>query len=199
MTRPAAVLTAHVVAAVLLAGCRGDDAGTAPLQTSDAPSLARGAAGAAAAQGGGASHMTATMYNGAGAAIGEARLTEDGRGTVHLTVHVTGLTPGLHGMHLHAIGSCVGPAFTSAGGHFNPAGRQHGHLNPLGYHAGDLPNLIGNEAGVGHLSTKADWLTLAALQDADGSALVIHASEDDYKTDPTGNSGARIACGVLND
>ena len=202
MTRPAAVLTAHAVvaAAVLLAGCRGDDAGTAPLQTSDAPSLTRDAADAAnAAEGGGASHATATIYNGAGDAIGEARFTEDGTGAVHLTVHVKGLTPGLHGLHVHAIGSCVGPAFTSAGGHYNPATRQHGHLNPLGFHAGDLPNLIVNEAGVGHLSATVEQFSLDALQDADGSALVIHVNQDDYRTDPTGNSGARIACGVIED
>ena len=200
MTRPVAVLTAHAVAAaVLLAGCRSDDAGIAPRQPSDIPSLARGAGAANAAEGGGASHATATIYNGAGDAIGEARFTEDATGAVHLTVHVKGLAPGLHGLHVHAIGSCVGPAFTSAGGHYNPATRQHGHLNPLGFHAGDLPNLIVNEAGVGHLSATVEQFSLDALQDADGSALVIHANEDDYRTDPTGNSGARIACGVIED
>ncbi len=192
MTRPAAVLAAHVAAAVLLAGCRSDDAGIAPRHPSDAPSLAR-----AAAASDGASSLTAEIVNGAGDVIGDARLTEDATGTVHLTVHVKGLAPGLHGLHVHAVGSCVGPAFTSAGGHYNPAARQHGHLNPLGFHAGDLPNLIVNTAGVGHLSANVEQFSLAALQDADGSALVIHANEDDYLTDPTGNSGGRIACGVL--
>jgi Cu-Zn family superoxide dismutase len=193
--RPAAVLAAHAVAAaVLLVGCRGDDAATAPLQGADAPSLAR-----AAAASDGASHMTADIYNSAGAVIGSARFTEDATGAVHLTVHVKGLAPGLHGIHVHAVGSCVGPAFTSAGGHYNPASRQHGHLNPLGFHAGDLPNLVVNEAGVGHLSATVEQFSLAALQDADGTALVIHANEDDYRTDPTGNSGGRIACGVLED
>ncbi|GLC24856.1 superoxide dismutase family protein [Roseisolibacter agri] len=192
MTRPAAALTAVAAAAVLLAGCRSDDAGIAPQQPSDAPSLAR-----AAAASGGATRLTAEIVNSAGDVIGDARLTEDATGTVHLTVHVKGLTPGLHGLHVHAVGSCVGPTFTSAGGHYNPASRQHGHLNPLGYHAGDLPNLIVNGAGVGHLSANVDQFSLAALQDADGSALVIHANQDDYRTDPTGNSGARIACGVL--
>lgn len=195
--RPAVVLAAHAVAAaVLLVGCRGDEAGTAPLHTSDAPSLARAAAAAASD---GASHMTADIYDGTGARIGEARLTEDATGAVHLTVHVKGIAPGLHGIHVHAVGSCVGPAFTSAGGHYNPALRQHGHLNPLGFHAGDLPNLVVNAAGVGHLSATVEQFSLDALQDADGTALVIHANEDDYRTDPTGNSGGRIACGVLED
>jgi Cu-Zn family superoxide dismutase len=205
MTRPAAVLTAHAVvaAAVLLAGCRGDDAGTAPLQSSDAPSLARGAAGAAnAAGGGGASHATATMYNGAGDAIGEARFTEDGTGAVHLTVHVKGLTPGLHGLHVHAIGSCVGPAFTSAGGHYNPATRQHGHLNPLGFHAGDLPNLIVNADGVGYMKHTTSRITLSpgpvSVFDADGTAVIVHLNPDRGINGVAGASGGpRMACGVV--
>jgi Cu-Zn family superoxide dismutase len=98
------------------------------------------------------------------------------------------------------VGSCEGPAFTSAGGHLNPGARQHGTLNPAGSHTGDLPNLTVTSNGTGTLSaelsgTKAELE--AALFDADGTALVIHAAADDYKTDPTGNSGARIACGVL--
>ena len=193
MPRPAALLAVPVAVAVLLAGCRSDRASTAPLESTDAPSLAR----AAAAGSGGATRMTADIVDGTGAVIGTARLTEDATGTVHLTVHVKGLTPGLHGLHVHAVGSCVGPAFTSAGGHYNPATRQHGHLNPLGFHAGDLPNLVVNEAGVGHLSANVDQFSLAALQDADGSAIVIHVTPDDYRTDPTGNSGARVACGEL--
>lgn len=195
MSRPAAVLAVPAAVAVLLAGCRSDRAGTAPLESSDAPSPAR----AAAAGSHGAARMTAELVDGAGAVIGTARLTEDATGTVHLTVHVKGLTPGLHGLHVHAVGSCVRPTFTSAGGHYNPTTRQHGHLNPLGFHAGDLPNLVVNGAGVGHLSANVDQFSLAALHDADGSALVIHANRDDYRTDPTGGSGARVACGVLTD
>ena len=137
-----------------------------------------------------------------GAEIGVARLHEDGTGRVHLTVHASGLTPGLHGMHLHAIGVCDGSAsFTSAGGHFNPTGRQHGHHNPDGHHAGDLPNLVVNPAGVGRLSVALAQFRLADLRDANGTALVLHQREDDLTTDNgafgPGNSGARIACGVL--
>jgi Cu-Zn family superoxide dismutase len=181
--------TALAAAALLAAGCH------------DLPSSAHSTTAALAARNGGAQHATASLVDATGATIGTARLTEDGTGRVHLTVHVTGLTPGLHGIHLHAVGSCVGPAFASAGGHYNPAGRRHGLENPDGPHNGDLPNLVVNEAGIGHLSAKTELVTLApgaaTLFDGNGSALVIHANTDDQVTDPTGNSGGRVACGVI--
>ena len=149
----------------------------------------------------GATHASARIVASSGDTVGWAALTEDAAGRLHLNVHVEGLTPGRHGIHLHAIGSCVGPTFASAGGHVNPLGAEHGLNNPDGAHAGDLPNLIVNLAGRGPLDAISARATLAggplSLLDADGSALVIHANEDDQVTDPTGNSGARIACGVL--
>jgi Cu-Zn family superoxide dismutase len=149
----------------------------------------------------GATHATATIVDASGAVVGRAQLTEDATGRLHLNVHVDGLTPGLHGIHLHAVGQCVGPAFTSAGGHHNPLGAQHGLDSPAGAHAGDLPNLIVNVQGRGHLDATSDRATLSigpvSLFDADGSALVIHAAEDDQVTNPTGNSGARVACGAI--
>jgi len=149
----------------------------------------------------GATHASARIVDPGGDAIGWADLTEDAAGRLHLNVHVEGLSPGRHGIHLHAIGSCVGPAFASAGGHVNPLGAEHGLNNPNGAHAGDLPNLVVNEAGRGHLDTITERATIEggplSLLDADGSALVIHANEDDQVTNPTGNSGPRIACGVL--
>jgi len=155
--------------------------------------------GAVAASG--ASHASATIVDASGASIGTATFTEDATGRLHVNVHVEGLTPGLHGIHLHAIGQCVGPAFTSAGGHHNPLAAQHGLDNPLGAHAGDLPNLTVNVNGRGHLDATSDLATLSpdtvSLFDADGSAIVIHAAEDDQVTNPTGNSGARVACGVI--
>jgi Cu-Zn family superoxide dismutase len=185
-------------AAVILAGCAAGTA-TAP---QDPPRAARGLA--PAERSAGAAHADAQLRDVAGAVIGTAKLTEDATGRVHLTVHVRGVAPGLHGLHLHAVGACtVGatPAFSSAGGHYNPAGRQHGHHNPLGFHAGDLPNLIVNEAGVGHLSVAVEQFALAALADADGTALVLHQNEDDQRSNAgasgPGNSGARIACGVV--
>ena len=131
--------------------------------------------------------------------MGEAR--QDGDGIVHVNVHVKGLTPGLHGIHIHGIGAC-GPTFAAAGGHYNPFGHQHGLENPSGPHAGDLPNLVVNEDGVGHLDASTDRVTLsegaATLFDADGSAFIIHANPDDQVTDVgNGGSGARIACAVI--
>lgn len=150
----------------------------------------------------GAEHVDARLRDAAGTVLGTARFTEDATGRVHLTVHVRDVAPGLHGLHLHTIGACVGAgAFASAGGHYNPGARQHGHQNPLGFHAGDLPNLEVNPAGIGGLSVTLEQFTLAELRDADGTALVLHANEDDRTTNAgaqgPGNSGARIACGVL--
>lgn len=150
----------------------------------------------------GAEHASATLIDTASPpnVVGSASFTEDGTGVVHVNVHVKGLTPGEHGIHIHAIGSCS-PTFTAAGGHHNPLGHQHGLDNPNGPHAGDLEALIVNKNGVGHLNSTTDLATLSAgatsIFDNDGSALVIHLLPDDHVTDPTGNSGARIACGVI--
>lgn len=157
-------------------------------------------AGAVAASG--ASHARANLVDGAGNAVGWAKFTEDGAGRLHVNVKVSGLTPGLHGIHIHAVGTCTGPAFTSAGSHHNPDGALHGLDDPAGAHAGDLPNLIVNGVGRGHLDVVSDRATLSAgrlsVFDGDGSAIVIHAAQDDQQsTSPTGNSGARVACGVI--
>jgi Cu-Zn family superoxide dismutase len=152
------------------------------------------------AAGDGARHASAALYAADGQPVGWARFTQDAAGRVHVNVKVEGLAPGLHGIHLHAVGSCR-PDFAAAGGHHNPLGHQHGLDNPLGAHAGDLPNLSVNTAGQGHLNAATDRATLSAgpisLFDADGSAVIIHAAPDDQLTDPTGNSGGRIACGVI--
>jgi Cu-Zn family superoxide dismutase len=161
--------------------------------------------GAAAAAGRGAMHAGGTFVNANGQSIGWVRLVEDGAGIVHVNVHVSGLTPGLHGIHIHAVGACA-PAFAAAGGHYNPLGHQHGLDNPSGAHAGDLPNLIVNAQGVAHLDATTDRVTISSgpttLFDATpmaiGSAFIIHANEDDQLTDATnGNSGARVACAVI--
>jgi Cu-Zn family superoxide dismutase len=142
-----------------------------------------------------------TFVDASGASVGWLRLTEDRRGDVHVNVHVKGLAAGLHGIHIHAVGSCS-PTFAAAGGHYNPLGHQHGLENPSGPHAGDLPNLIVNGEGVGHLDASTDRVTLseggATLFDADGSAFIIHLNPDDQVTDAgNGGSGARIACAVV--
>ena len=142
-----------------------------------------------------------TFVDASGASVGWLRLTEDRRGDVHVNVQVKGVPAGLHGIHIHAVGSCS-PTFAAAGGHYNPLGHQHGLENPSGPHAGDLPNLVVNEDGVGHLDASTDRVTLsegaATLFDADGSAFIIHANPDDQVTDAgNGGSGARIACAVV--
>ncbi len=135
-----------------------------------------------------------------GQSVGAARFTQAGN-VVHIVLEVRGLPPGRHAVHVHAVGKCDPPAFESAGDHFNPLNREHGALNPRGSHAGDLPNLTVAPDGAGRMETATEQLTLGtgptSLWDADGSAIVVHASADDFKTDPTGNAGGRIACGVL--
>jgi Cu-Zn family superoxide dismutase len=144
---------------------------------------------------------TADLRNASGQSIGRAVLTAAGPGT-RVVLDLQGLPPGPKGVHIHAVGKCEPPAFTSAGGHFNPDKRQHGTENPQGPHAGDLPNVTIAADGAGHLDTTTDRVSLApggstSLFGPDGSALVVHAGPDDMKTDPAGNSGARIACGVI--
>lgn len=134
-----------------------------------------------------------------GAPAGKAFLTAAGD-KLTISIAALGLPQGIHGTHLHMVGSCDGPAFTSAGGHLNPAGHQHGTLNPSGSHLGDLPNLTANSIGVGAVSAELKGARVSlegAIFDGDGTAVVIHADPDDYKTDPSGNSGTRIACGVI--
>ena len=149
----------------------------------------------------------AVLRNAAGEVVGEATLTETA-GAVRMKVEARGLTPGAHGMHLHAVGSCdaaTATPFSSAGGHFNPHGREHGRSNPAGWHAGDLPNLPVAASGRGSLETPLEGVTLTdgagALFDADGTAVVVHANADDERTNTgpqgPGNSGARVLCGVL--
>ena len=133
------------------------------------------------------------LVNAANASIGAVQ-AEPRAGGTYLRIAVQGLPPGDHGLHLHAVGRCDGPSFESAGAQWNPAGRQHGHLNPQGAHAGDLPNLTASANGRGAINF---LVTGGSLADADGTSLVIHARADDYRTDPSGNSGERIACAVL--
>ena len=138
---------------------------------------------------------SAVLHDSSGERVGAAIFTQHGSGPVGVVAITVGLPSGLHGLHVHAVGSCVGPDFTSAGPHFNPLGARHGS------HAGDLPNLSVRSSGLGIVITTTDRFALSPGQlsifDADGAALVIHAAADDYVTDPTGNSGARIACGII--
>lgn len=120
---------------------------------------------------------------------------------IRVRVEAAGLPAGIYGAHVHTTGRCDPPAFESAGPHWNPTNRQHGRDNPRGLHMGDLPNLMVGTDGRGsfEFTIPGAWLTggRPPLFDRDGAAIVIHARPDDYRTDPSGNSGARIACGVL--
>jgi Cu-Zn family superoxide dismutase len=142
----------------------------------------------------------ASMKDKDGKDVGAATLIQTSDG---LRVAVTGyrLPPGTHGIHVHAVGECQPPEFTSAGAHFNPANKQHGTLNPAGPHAGDLPNMMVAASGGGGIDVTTKAMTLdpgpTSLLGGKGTSIVIHAAADDEKTDPSGNSGGRIACGVI--
>ena len=134
-----------------------------------------------------------------GNTVGEAQLTEGVHGVI-LRVELRGLPPGWHGLHLHSVGTCKPPSFTSAGEHFNPAGVTHGFLNADGVHAGDLANIHVREDGTAKAEMVSNLFSLGAKQpnilDADGAALVVHARPDDYRT--VKSAGDRIACAVLH-
>ena len=131
-----------------------------------------------------------------GADVGRATASEVAGG-LRITLDVHDLASGTHGAHVHTTGHCDAPDFMTAGGHWNPMGAKHGSMNPQGPHEGDLPNLIVGPGGRGTIGLVVPGATMAGLLDADGSAIVVHAKPDDLMTDPSGNSGARIACGVF--
>ncbi|MDF1502081.1 superoxide dismutase family protein [Roseisolibacter sp. H3M3-2] len=134
-----------------------------------------------------------------GRSLGTMTLSQTPHGVL-VSGELTGAAPGVHAIHFHDVGRCEAP-FTSAGGHFNPTQRVHGFRIPAGYHAGDLPNFTAPASGNVRVDLFSDRVTLGtgptSLLDTDGSSIVIHATADDYATDPAGNSGGRIACGVI--
>ncbi|MGA8143866.1 MAG: superoxide dismutase family protein [Candidatus Acidiferrales bacterium] len=156
--------------------------------------------GAAAFGQGAPKSAHADIVNAQGQKIGTAKIVAAKTG-VKIELKVSQLTPGTHGIHIHAVGKCEGPAFTTAGGHLNPETKKHGKDNPEGPHAGDLLNIEVKADGTGNATLLDTMVTLGdganSLFHEGGTALVIHEKADDYKTDPAGNSGARIACGVI--
>ncbi len=165
-----------------------------------AASLAVALAGCASMQSGADGTATADIKDAGGQPVGTATLTQV-TGGVRIVIEAKNLPPGPHAVHIHAVGKCEGPGFMTSGGHFNPGNKQHGTMNSQGAHAGDLPNMSVDGLGAGRLETITERITLDAgansVFDADGSAIVIHAASDDFKTDPTGNAGGRIGCGVI--
>lgn len=144
----------------------------------------------------------ADIVNAQGATIGHAKLTA-ASGGVKVALTVSQLTPGEHGIHIHTVGKCDGPAFTTAGAHFNPTNAHHGAHNTQqpNPHLGDLPNLVVSARGTAKITFTATGATLGddanSLLHQGGTSLVIHAKPDDMMSDPSGNSGDRIACGVI--
>lgn len=147
--------------------------------------------------------------DGAGAVLRDAQGEEKAQASavqvgdgVRISLKASGMAAGTYGIHVHAIGRCEAPDFRSAGAHWNPTSRQHGKDNPQGMHMGDLPNLVVGADGRGSV----DYVIAAAslksgatsMLDPDGASVMIHSTADDYVTDPSGNSGGRIACGVFN-
>lgn len=185
MTR---TLLAAVAAATMLAACSGDATDDESMDDLPTDTAAVSTSGDSAATGG----ATAALLDAQGRQVATVTL----RGA-DLEVHASAVAPGEHGVHVHSVGRCDAPAFESAGDHLNPAGAQHGLDNPAGPHMGDLPNLTVGADSSGHLMASAT-LADSSVFDADGSAVVIHADADDQRTDPSGNSGDRIACGVLS-
>ena len=146
---------------------------------------------------------TVSLANASGATVGTAQLRQGRDAVVTVDGTVSSLTPGSHGIHFHAVGLCEGgTAFSTAGAHYNPLNREHGLARPGGPHAGDAPNITAGPDGRATFSFTTDRVTLipgtsASLFDSDGSALVIHAAADDQVSQPSGNSGGRVACGVV--
>jgi superoxide dismutase, Cu-Zn family len=193
---PARTILIASAAAIALTACRqeaesdnvaqiGNTAGAGPIEEAPAVPLA----------------------DAAGTIIGEVKGGDGGTGAV-FQVTARGLSPGVHGMHLHDVGVCEGPSFESAGPHWNPTNARHGLQNPQGPHWGDLPNITVGPDGrfVGNVTIEGSYLKASRLKgasggrpilDANGVALVIHAQPDDNRTDPAGNSGARIACAAI--
>jgi Cu-Zn family superoxide dismutase len=180
------------IAVLMLAfvGCGGGDDGAA--DTTAAPDTAT-LAGPQMAQ--------AVLRDANGREIGMVNLTQEGAG-VRISLHLAPVPTGEKGFHIHEVGTCDAPAFEGAGDHLNPDGRSHGFDDPAGPHAGDLRNLTVAADSMAMASELNDRVTLVAgqpnsLLDADGSAIIVHADPDNYRTQPAGNTGARIACGVI--
>jgi len=143
---------------------------------------------------------SANLVDAEGRSVGQALLQQTPHGVL-LKLELKNTTPGIHGLHIHDVGRCDRPSFDSAGGHFDPSGRQHGFLNPRGPHAGDLPNIdvpATTQLSVEYLVSN---VTLEpgprSLLDSNGSTIVIHAGKDDHATEPAGDSGHRLACGQI--
>lgn len=141
------------------------------------------------------------MKDAHGKTVGTLTIAPHSNGGVLFTGRLTDMPAGVHGIHIHDSGKCDPPDFKSAGAHFNPSGKQHGEFNAQGHHEGDMGNVRVDPSGSAEISLMNESVTLSAgpssLLKPGGTSLVLHANADDQKTDPSGNSGDRIACGVI--
>lgn len=198
----AALMIGTAIAAFTLTAEAQTAAPEQPAAAAAAPAAGDAAAGAAGAQAapaeGSFRQAGGAIRNAEAADIGSVLLTETASGVIHVVVDISegGLPAAQHAIHIHETGTCEGPTFESAGGHL-AGGKQHGIHSPNGIHSGDLPNITMGKAGALHVEYFLPGVLLDDILDADGSAVVVHADVDDYTTQPSGNAGDRIACGVL--
>ncbi|MET3575585.1 superoxide dismutase family protein [Bhargavaea ullalensis] len=210
------ILMAGGLLAALLAGCGDKDAGTADDPAKEDPAVTdeqttdEGTGETDATDEGtetdaavdGAEEVNVPLKDADGAEVANAVLSENEDGTVHVDLAVKNLPPGKHAFHIHEKGMCEAPDFESAGGHYNPEDKEHGKDSENGSHAGDFDNIEVGEDGTANVQFDTDQVTLKEGEDNsvftdEGTALVIHADEDDYKSQPSGDAGDRIACGVI--
>jgi Cu-Zn family superoxide dismutase len=177
-------LVALMAVAAGLSGCATNDRGPDMDDSPPAPAM-----------------TSADLRDASGVTRARATVEEVGD-SLRVRIEAVQMLQGAYGAHVHTTGRCDGPSFTTAGPHWNPTGQMHGKDNPQGMHKGDLPNLLVGTDGRGSFEYTISGASLGgranALVDADGAAVVVHAAPDDYRTDPSGNSGSRIACGVLD-
>lgn len=170
------------VLALAMAGCMTDGTRSADAQADEHPGA------------------VANLRDASGRDVAISEIGQE-NGELYVVIDATGMAPGRYAAHIHAVGRCDAPGFASAGAHWNPTGRTHGFDAATGSHMGDLPNIAINSRGRGAVAFQIQNASLRggpnALLDADGASVVIHADEDDFQTDPSGNSGGRIACGVI--
>lgn len=209
-TIPMTLLAASMALALAACGDRQDDAGASTMPSTDAATAAGAVtAPADATQAPGATDMTtppaphtvAVLSATEGNSVTGELAFEAVDGGVAITGQVNGLTPGSeHGFHVHETGDCSAPDGSSAGDHFNPAGAAHGRVGAGEHHVGDSDNITADDTGVAMVNARLEGATLAdgAPSDVLGRGVIVHADADDYATQPTGNAGARLACGVIS-